>query len=87
MGLAGKTIVVFGLANKKSVACAIARVLVAAGARVIHVVRSEQRAETASKLFPQSPVFCCDVEAIPAIFLLMRCALGFRIFSKTSLLA
>ena len=62
LGLAGKTIVVFGLANKKSVACAIARVLVAAGARVIHVVRSEQRAETASKLFPQSPVFCCDVE-------------------------
>jgi enoyl-[acyl-carrier protein] reductase I len=62
LGLAGKTIVVFGLANKKSVACAIAKVLVAAGARVIHVVRSEQRAETASKLFPQSPVFCCDVE-------------------------
>lgn len=62
LGLAGKTIVVFGLANKKSVACAIARVLVAAGARVIHVVRSEQRAETASKLFPESPVFCCDVE-------------------------
>ena len=62
LGLAGKTIVVFGLANKKSVACAIAKVLVAAGARVIHVVRSEQRAETASKLFPQSPIFCCDVE-------------------------
>ena len=62
LGLAGKTIVVFGLANKKSVACAIAKVLVAAGARVIHVVRSEQRAETASKLFPESPVFCCDVE-------------------------
>ncbi len=62
LGLAGKTIVVFGLANKKSVACAIAKMLVAAGARVIHVVRSEQRAETANKLFPQSPVFCCDVE-------------------------
>lgn len=62
LGLAGKTVVVFGLANKKSVACAIAKVLVAAGARVIHVVRSEQRAETASKLFPESPVFCCDVE-------------------------
>lgn len=62
LGLAGKTIIVFGLANKKSVACAIAKVLVAAGARVIHVVRSEQRAETASKLFPECPVFCCDVE-------------------------
>ncbi len=62
LGLAGKTIVVFGLANKKSVACAVGRVLVEAGARVIHVVRSEQRAETAAKLFPASPVFCCDVE-------------------------
>jgi enoyl-[acyl-carrier protein] reductase I len=60
--LEGKNIVVFGLANKKSVACAVGRVLVEAGARVIHVVRSEQRAETAAKLFPASPVFCCDVE-------------------------
>ena len=53
---------VFGLANKKSVACSIGRVLVEAGASVIHVVRSEQRAETAAKLFPGSPIFLCDVE-------------------------
>ncbi len=57
-----KKIVVFGLANKKSVACAIAKVLVGAGAEVIHVVRSQQRAETARRLFPDSPVFICDVE-------------------------
>ncbi len=62
LGLEKKNIVVFGLANKKSVACAIGRVLTAAGAEVIHVVRSEQRAETALKLFPESPVFVCDVE-------------------------
>ncbi len=61
LGLAGKRIVVFGLANKKSVACSIAHVLVEAGAEVIHVVRSPQRAETAAKLFPRSLVFCCDV--------------------------
>jgi len=60
--LADKTIVVFGLANKKSVACAIGRVLAEAGAKVIHVVRSERQADTAVKLFPDSPVFCCDVE-------------------------
>ena len=60
--LAGKRVVVFGLANKKSVACAIGRTLVEAGAQVVHVVRSEQRAETTAKLFPESPVFCCDVE-------------------------
>ncbi|MBM9537260.1 SDR family oxidoreductase [Desulfobulbus alkaliphilus] len=62
LGLAGSRIVVFGLANKKSVACAIGRVLVEAGAEVVHVVRSEQRAETARQLFPNSAVFICDVE-------------------------
>ncbi len=62
LGLEGKRMVVFGLANKKSVACSIGRVLVEAGAEVIHVVRSEQRAETAAKLFPASAVFLCDVE-------------------------
>jgi len=60
--LANKTIVVFGLANKKSVACAVAKVLSAEGAEIIHVVRSEQRAETARRLFPDSLVFVCDVE-------------------------
>ncbi len=57
-----KRFVVFGLANKKSVAYFIARELIAAGAEVIHVVRSEQRQATAQKLFPESPVFICDVE-------------------------
>lgn len=57
-----KRIVIFGLANKKSVACAVAKVLEQQGAEIIHVVRSEQRAETARKLFPQSQVFICDVE-------------------------
>ena len=62
LDVAGKSFVVFGLANKKSVACAIARTLVAEGAEVIHVVRSEERRKTAKKLFPDSPVFLCDVE-------------------------
>ena len=60
--LRDKNIIIFGLANKKSVACAVARVLVEQGAKVIHVVRSEERAKTAKKLFPDSPVFTCDVE-------------------------
>ncbi|CAG35652.1 enoyl-ACP reductase FabI [Desulfotalea psychrophila] len=62
LGVRDKTFVIFGLANKKSIACAIGKNLVAAGARVIHVVRSEQRLETAQKLFPESSVFICDVE-------------------------
>ena len=62
LNLENKKIVIFGLANKKSVACAIGRVLVDAGAEVIHVVRSEERTQVARKLFPDSPVFICDVE-------------------------
>ncbi len=60
--LADKKIVVFGLANRKSVACGIAKVLQEAGAEIIHVVRSPVRKETAEKLFPHSKVFICDVE-------------------------
>jgi enoyl-[acyl-carrier protein] reductase I len=60
--LAAKKIIVFGLANRKSVACAIARVLQEAGAEIIHVVRSPLRKEAAEKLFPDSRVFVCDVE-------------------------
>jgi len=57
-----KRIVVFGLANKKSVAYFIARELIAAGAEVLHVVRSQERRKTAKKLFPDCAVFVCDVE-------------------------
>ena len=66
--LAQKNLVVFGLANKKSVACAIAQVLTEAGANLIQVVRSDERAKTARKLFPESAVFCCDVEDEANIF-------------------
>ncbi len=63
LDLTGKAIVVFGLANRKSVACAVGQVLRGEGAEVIHVVRSEERRIAARKLFPDSPVFVCDVEA------------------------
>ena len=53
-----KIFVVFGLANKKSVAAAIAKVLIEEGAKVIHVVRSEQRAEAAKKYFRILLFFC-----------------------------
>lgn len=57
-----KRFVVFGLANKKSVACVIAKTLIEQGAEVIHVVRSAERQVTARKLFPGAEVFICDVE-------------------------
>ncbi len=62
LNLKDKTIIIFGLANRKSVACAIARVLVDSGAHIILVVRSEKRRLTALKLFPNVPVYICDVE-------------------------
>lgn len=62
LNLHAKRIVIFGLANKKSIACAIARVLLEEGAEVILVVRSEERRTTACKLFPEAKVYCCDVE-------------------------
>ena len=62
LNLTDKKIVVFGLANRKSIACSIAKVLQEAGAEVIHVVRSGLRKETAEKIFPDSRVFVCDVE-------------------------
>lgn len=57
-----KLFVVFGLANQKSLAHVIGRTLVQQGAEVIHVVRSEELAEKARKLFPASHVFICNVE-------------------------
>lgn len=57
-----KKYIVFGLANKKSVACAVAKTLVEQGAEVIHVVRSKERVKNAKKLFPDAPVYICDVE-------------------------
>lgn len=60
--LSGKNVLVLGVANRKSVACHTARVLIEAGANVIFAVRSEQRRETVGKLFPDAPVYLCDVE-------------------------
>ena len=62
LNIKDKKFVVFGLANKKSVACSVGKVLVEEGAEVIHVVRSEARVAAARKLFPDSKVFICDVE-------------------------
>ncbi len=57
-----KSFLVFGVANRKSVAYAISRVLEEAGARVAYVVRSEEQREKVSKLLKERDVFVCDVE-------------------------
>lgn len=60
--LAGKTIVVFGVANKKSVAWHIGSTLEDVGAQVVYVVRSPQRRDSVAKLMGHRPCFVCDVE-------------------------
>lgn len=60
--LAGKTVVVCGVANRKSVAFHAGRVLTEAGANVVYIVRSESRRESVGKLVAPAPVFVCDVE-------------------------
>lgn len=77
--LAGKTVVVVGAANRKSVAWLAATTLEEAGARVVHVVRdAERKAEIEGLLLkragggaptagaggaPALPVYTCNVES------------------------
>ncbi len=61
--LAGKSILVFGVANRKSVAFHIGRLLEEAGAAVVYVVRSPERKASVAKIVkPGADVFVCDVE-------------------------
>jgi enoyl-[acyl-carrier protein] reductase I len=61
--LAGKTVVVFGVANRKSVAFHIAAILRDCGARVIFVVRSHERKESVARLLDvDAEIHVCDVE-------------------------
>ena len=65
--LAGKTVLVTGVANKKSVAWHVAKLLTDADCRVIYSVRSEARKAQVEKLVqklngPDATVLVCDVE-------------------------
>ncbi|MFN0052303.1 MAG: enoyl-ACP reductase [Planctomycetales bacterium] len=60
--LKDKAVLVVGVANKKSVAYHVGKLLAEAGARVIHSVRSEERRAQVARLFPGAPVYVCDVE-------------------------
>ncbi|MBM4444789.1 MAG: SDR family oxidoreductase [Chloroflexi bacterium] len=62
LGLENKTFLVFGVANKKSVAYFVGQVLTQAGAEVIYSVRSPERKESVSRLLPGAEIYTCDVE-------------------------
>lgn len=59
---AGKTFLVQGVANKKSVAWHVARLLEEQGAKVVYAVRSEARRKSLETLLAGKPVFLCDAE-------------------------
>lgn len=60
--LAGKRVLVFGVANRKSVAYRIGQQLTEVGASVVYVVRSSERKSQLAKLLGDAPVYVCDVE-------------------------
>jgi len=62
LGLEGKTVLVAGVANKRSVAWAVGSSLEAEGARVVYSVRSEERRKSLEALLAGRPVFTCDFE-------------------------
>lgn len=67
LALEGKTVLVAGVANKKSVAWHVARRLNEAGARVVYTVHTEKRRADVAKLVPNDPeaprakILVCDV--------------------------
>lgn len=63
LGLEGKRFLVVGVANRKSVAHAVARLLQQEGAEVIHSVRTAERKRQVEKLSPGSSILVCDLES------------------------
>jgi enoyl-[acyl-carrier protein] reductase I len=60
--LAGRRVLVFGVANRKSVAFHVGTALRDAGAEIVYVVRSAERKVQVAKLLAEAPVYVCDVE-------------------------
>ena len=61
--LQGRTILVIGVANRRSVAWAASQVLAEAGARLVYVVRDAETRERTRALLGEAPVLLCNVES------------------------
>ena len=62
LNLDGKTILIFGLANRKSIAWFTGKLLEEQGVQVLYSVRSEKRKAELSRWIPEERLFICDVE-------------------------
>jgi enoyl-[acyl-carrier protein] reductase I len=60
--LAGKSILIFGVANRKSVAWHVGRVLGEAGATCVYVVQNDDVRANVVKLLHDEEVYVCDVQ-------------------------
>jgi enoyl-[acyl-carrier protein] reductase I len=60
--LDGRRVLVTGVANRKSIAWHISRILIDAGVEVVYVVRNAARREQVQPLVGNSAIFLCDVE-------------------------
>ncbi len=60
--LKNKTILITGLANKKSIAYFVAKTLQEVGCQTIFSVQNENNKTSAQKLFPEEKIYICDVE-------------------------
>ncbi len=78
--LEGRSVLVAGVANKKSVAFAVDRILAENGARVVHVVRDDALAADVRQLFANTEssrdILVCDVREPPQIEALPRLLAG-----------
>jgi len=60
--LTDKAILIFGVANRKSVGWHVGRVLTEAGARCVYVVQNDDVKQNTAKLLADAEVYACDVE-------------------------
>ena len=60
--LTDKSILLLGVANRRSIAYHVGRVLAEAGAECVYVVQNEQVRQNTSKLLGDAAVYVCDVE-------------------------
>ncbi|MGL6195870.1 MAG: enoyl-ACP reductase FabI [Thermoguttaceae bacterium] len=72
LNISGKKFLIFGVANKKSVAFHIAKMLIEQGGRCVFVVRDESVKEKVAPLFPGSEVYSCNVENEEEITILRK---------------
>jgi enoyl-[acyl-carrier protein] reductase I len=60
--LTGKRILIFGVANRKSIAYHVTKLSLESGAEVILAVRDEAVKSRVERLFPDLDIYICDVE-------------------------